>query len=245
MALSRKSDITPEEQLLRLIEKPPGLADSSGQSEDAGTGLGFSKKGASRNLAGLIFAWPSRLAGGLRDKFSLKTVNLLCLVLVMILFGYAIWSAVAAETADVEDPSSNIPGVLDLTGAPDINRYYEEINKRSIFADMYKPPEVEVSSKPVAVTPVSSVVEIKPVMSDALKNVKLVGIIWEPQLLADGLILIDDGSEIRCLSRREMFRAKLEQSGEIKYINIEIKDIFKDRVVLKYEDNEQDLMLKD
>jgi hypothetical protein len=111
---------------------------------------------------------------------------------------------------------------------------------------MYKPPVVEISKTPAAISvTVSAATEIKPVISEALKNIKLIGIVWEPQSVASGLVLIDDGSEIRCLARSEMFRTKLEQAGDMKYISIEVKEIFKNKVLLKYEGDEQELVLKD
>jgi len=184
---------------------------------------------------------------GLGKNISLKTVNRFCLVVITVLLGYAVWSVVSAETPVMDEPDIKKTGLVDPAEQLDISEYYSEVDKRDIFMDMYKPPVVE---PPKVTTPGSTltqptIVEAKPAMAEALKNLKLVGVIWEPQSVASGLALIDNGSDVLCLSKGDTFRINVEQAGNMRNVNIEIKEISKDKVTLRYENEEGMLMLTD
>ncbi|MEW6027079.1 MAG: hypothetical protein AB1599_07290, partial [Planctomycetota bacterium] len=148
MALTRKDNITPEEHLLRLIEKPAALEETPSQSDGLTIVLGKKKGFSPKAIVSGILLFPAALAGLIR-KVSLKTVNRFCFVVITMLLGYAIWSAVSAETPAIEEPNVKKWNVEDMSGQPDISEYYSEVDRRDIFMDMYKPPV-----EPPKVTPV-------------------------------------------------------------------------------------------
>ena len=246
MALSRQDNITPEEHLLRLIEKPAGLEETpledSGLTVVLGRKRGFSPKVIVNGL--LILP---ALILGLGKKVSLKTANRFCLGMIVVLLGYAVWGAVSAETPVIKDPDIRESDIKDMTEQPDISNYIDEVDKRDIFVDMYKPPVEPVKTSPgvAPVTTQTTVVEEKPAMAAVMKNLKLVGVIWEPQSVNSGLALIDNGSDVLCLASGDTFRTNVEQAGNMRNINIEIKEISKDKVTLRYENEEETLILTD
>ncbi|MEW6027544.1 MAG: hypothetical protein AB1599_09660, partial [Planctomycetota bacterium] len=82
-------------------------------------------------------------------------------------------------------------------------------------------------------------------ISEVLKHLKLVGIVWEPPYIAKGLVMIEDAGEVRCLAQGETFQTKIEQSGNLKGVRIEIREIFKDKVTLRYENEDAILILSE
>lgn len=244
MALTRKDNITPEEHLLRLIEKPAGLEESPSQKDGLTVILGKKKGFSARVVINWMLLFPAAFMG-FGKRVSLKTVNRFCFVVITILLGYAIWSAVSAETPAIEEPNIRNPRPDDITEQPDISEYYGEVDKRDIFMDMYKPPATDTVKvvQPIVTGVQPAGAEQKPAIAEVLKNLKLVGIAWEPPYLAKGLVMIEDGGEIRCLSQGETFRTKIEQAGNLKSVNVEVKEIFKDKVTLRYENEEDTLIL--
>jgi hypothetical protein len=247
MALRRENNISPEENLLRLIEKPAGVGETPFQDGDLTIVLGKQKGVSPKVIINWLLAFPVIILG-LGKGISLKTVNRFCLVMITVLLGYAVWGAVSAETPVIKEPDIRKSNVDDMTEQPDISNYHSEVDKRDIFMDMYKPPVVE----PVKISPVVSpvivpptVAEAKLAMAEVVKNLKLVGIIWDPQSVASGLVLIDNGSDVLCLARGDTLKTNVEQSGAMRNINIEIKEISKDKVTLRYENEEEMLMLTD
>ncbi|MDI6732742.1 MAG: hypothetical protein QME51_02240 [Planctomycetota bacterium] len=246
MALTRKNDISPEEQLLKLIEKP-----AVGETVRLGEGsinitIGRKKKNNAVKFIAEVISLPIIFIKGTK-RISLKTVNRFCLVAITILLGYAIYSAVSAETPTVEKLSIKDKDVEEID-SPQINDYYEEINKRDVFKDMYVPPPVVV--EPPKVTPVISPAatqEIMPPAQEILKNLKVIGIIWEPPATSNGLVIIENklpgGAVIRCLAVGETFIAKVEVAGNLRDVLIEVKEIQKSKVILKYETGEGSLTI--
>lgn len=245
MALGRKDDITPEEHLLRLIEKPAGVGETPSQDGDLTIMLGRKRGFSPKIVINGLLMFPVIILG-LTKRISLKTVNRFCLVLITVLLGYAIWGAVSADTPVITGPDIKKPNVDDLAEQPDIEGYYKAI-ERDIFMDMYKPPVVEPTkvSPVISITTQPTVAEVKPAISEVLKNLKLIGIIWESQSVTSGLVLIDDKNrgEVFCLARGDTFQTKIEQAGNMRNVNIEIKDISKDKVILLYENEEGTLVL--
>jgi len=166
--------------------------------------------------------------------------------MITVLLGYAIWSVVLAETPAIDEPNIKVPPVVEPEKPPDINEFYEKI-ERDIFMDMYKPPVVETTktspSGPTTVPP--TVPEVKPTISEVLKNLKLIGIIWEPQSVTSGLVLIDNGSDVFCLAIGDTFGTNVEHAGNMRNVNIEVKEISKDKVTLRYENEEETVKLTD
>lgn len=246
MALIRKDNITPEEHLLRLIEKPAGMEETPSQQDGLTVILGKKKGFSPKAIINGILLFPVVFIG-LGKNISLKTVNRFCLVVITVLLGYAVWSVVSAETPALNEPDIKKPKIDDMAEQPDISEYYSEVDKRDIFMDMYKPPVVE----PPRVTTLGStpaqpaVVEPKPAISEVLKNLKLIGVIWEPQSVASGLALIDNGSDVLCLAKGDTLRINVEQAGNMRNVSIEIKEISKDKVILRHENEEGMLMLTD
>ncbi len=246
MALSREDNITPEEHLLRLIEKPAGVGETPSQDGGLTIVLGRKKGFSPKIIINGLLTFPVIILG-LGKNISLKTVNRFCLVMITVLLGYAVWSVVSAETPALNEPDIKKPDIDKVEEQPDISKYIDEVDKRDIFMDMYKPPVVEpvktFPSGPTTVLP--AVPEVKPALSEVLKNLKLVGIIWEPQSVTSGLVLIDNGSDVLCLARGDTFRINVEQAGNMRNVSIEIKEISKDKVTLRYENEEGILMLTD
>ncbi|MBI5778824.1 MAG: hypothetical protein HZA49_05155 [Planctomycetes bacterium] len=246
MALSRQDNITPEEHLLRLIEKPAGLEETPSPNDGLTIVLGKKKRLGPRVVINGIILFLAAFVG-FGKQISLKTVNRLCLVVITVLLGYAVWSVVSADTSVIEEPNIRNPRPDDITEQPDISEYYSELDKRDIFMDMYKPPVIETVRTPAFVPTgtQSTSAEPKPAIADVLKNLKLIGVIWEPQSAASGLALIDNGSDVLCLAKGDTFRINVEQAGNMKNVNIEIKEISKDKVTLRHENEDGILMLTD
>jgi hypothetical protein len=83
-------------------------------------------------------------------------------------------------------------------------------------------------------------VEVKTPIVEVLKKLKLIGVTWEPQ---PAIALIADDKYIHCKKEGETFITKVEESGNTKDALIEIKEISKDKVILKYENEEGFLTL--
>ena len=246
MALTRKDNVTPEENLLRLIEKPAVIGDIQHQTEDAAFPIGDRKRNWLNPLVLIsrFFLLPI-LFLRLGKRLSLKSVNKIGLVVLTLLLGYAIWNIVSAESTSVpqleikKEPISVPQPILQ----PDITVYYQMVDDRDIFKDMYKAPVVEITKPPVTSTITQSPVapEIQPSIGAILKNLKLIGVIWEPK---PSMVLIDDaGKDTHCLEQGGSFITKIEESGNTKNVLIEIKEISKDKVILKYENEEGFLTL--
>ena len=244
MALRREDNITPEENLLRLIEKPAGVGETPSQDGGPTILLGRKRVSGPKIIINRLLAFPVIILG-LGKRISLKTVNQFCLVMIAVLLGYAVWGAVSAEMPVVQAPDIRKINVEDMTKQPDIETIYPEIDKRDIFMDMYKPPAVEPPKVSTSTTTQTTAAEAKPAMAEVLKNLKLVGIIWDPQSVTSGLILIDNGSDVLCLARGDTFKTNIEQSGAMRNVNIEIKEISKDKVTLRYGNEEETLILTD
>lgn len=246
MALIRKDNITPEEHLLRLIEKPAGMEETPSQQDGLTVILGKKKGFSPKAIINGILLFPVVFIG-LGKNISLKTVNRFCLVVITVLLGYAVWSVVSAETPVMDEPDIKKTGLVDPAEQLDISEYYSEVDKRDIFMDMYKPPVVETTktspSGPITVPP--TVPEVKPTISEVLKNLKLIGIIWEPQSVTSGLVLIDNGSDVFCLAIGDTFGTNVEHAGNMRNVNIEVKEISKDKVTLRYENEEETVKLTD
>ena len=245
MAFGRKDNITPEEHLLRLIEKPAGVEETPSQNGGLTVVLGRKRGFSPKIIINGLLAFPVIILE-LGKRISLKTVNRFCLVMITVLLGYAIWSVVLAETPAIDEPNIKVPPVVEPEKPPDINEFYEKI-ERDIFMDMYKPPVVETTktspSGPITVPP--TVPEVKPTISEVLKNLKLIGIIWEPQSVTSGLVLIDNGSDVFCLAIGDTFGTNVEHAGNMRNVNIEVKEISKDKVTLRYENEEETVKLTD
>jgi len=246
MALFRKDNVTPEENLLRLIEKPTVIGQSQLRTEDAIFPVGERKKNWLNPLV-LIrrFLLLPILFLRLGKNLSLKSVNKISLVVIVLLLGYAIWNIVYSESTAVLQPEIIKVPVKDIPRLPDITSYYQMFDEReSIFKDMYKAPVVDAVKPPVTATNTQPAVapEVKTLIDEVLKKLKLIGVIWEPK---PSLVLIKEESrtEIHCLKQGESFITKVEESGNVKDALIEIKEISKDQVVLKYENEERFLTL--
>jgi hypothetical protein len=244
MALTRKDNVTPEENLLRLIEKPAIIGETKLQAEDADASPDEGKRNRLNLRRLLLFATGLFLRSG--KNLSLKSVNKLALMVITLLLGYAVWNFVTAESAVVPQPETKkIPGDNTIHQS-DITLYYRMVDERDIFKDMYKTPGIETPITPVTQTTTTTqppvVPEVKTPITEVLKSLKLIGIIWEPK---PSMVLIDDAvrKDVYCLEQGESFITKVEESGNTKDALIEIKEISKDKVIIKYENEEGFLTL--
>jgi len=163
-----------------------------------------------------------------------------------VLLGYAVWGVVSAETPVIEKPDMRKSDVVNMAEQPDIEVYTDPVEERDIFMDMYVPPPDPVKTAPVIVTtPQATNGEVRPAIAEVIKNLKLVGVIWDPQSVNSGLVLIDNSNDVLCLARGDSFRVNVEQAGNTINANVEIKDIAKDKVTLWYENEERTLILTD
>lgn len=245
MALTRKDNVTPEENLLRLIEKPAVIGETQRQTEDAAFPIGDRKKNWLNPLVliSCFFLLPIIFLR-LGKKLSLKSVNKIGLVVLTLLLGYAIWNIVSAESTSVPQLEIKKVPIDDIQHNSDITLYYQMVDDRDIFKDMYKAPVVEITKPPVTSTTTQPTVvpEVQTSIIAILKNLKLIGVIWEPK---PALVLIDDvlRKDTYCLEQGGSFITKIEESGNTKDVLIEIKEISKDKVILKYENEEGFLTL--
>ncbi|MFC1667328.1 hypothetical protein ACFL0P_05670 [Candidatus Omnitrophota bacterium] len=231
--MAQKRDVTPEKQLLKLIEDPKAKNAKTRAYTFKHQGLSFF------SLAG----WKGRVSfvkenfkgwfkgGGLRSS-DIKVINKalgLCSFLLMVYFGHNIYiSMINLKVSpdlkvkiqqDLKAPS--LPEVSRLKNA--VSYYLEKVRQRNIFV---------IGARRVARTDISEpgLAKSKPpsaTIIEAVQHLRLAGISWS----SDPDAMIEDTN-----ASRTFFVKRGEMIGEAK-----VQAIFKDKIVLSYDGEEIEL----
>ncbi len=213
--------LTPEEQLLKLIEK-----DNQG-----GTGEIKRRKRFSFTFSGLkgikfflgkgIRRYLKKVKAGLKEP-NLKVINKTFLILSVVLLGYSIISLIFGRY-DMRKVYKNIQPIKEkwLTQKVETKErpylhYLEMARRRNIFSPI---PLKEESEKPK--------IEKKQ-LQEIMQDLKLVGISWGKESIA----MVESKKE-----KRTYFLKKGDNIGQFK-----ISDILEDRVILDYKGELIELM---
>lgn len=217
-----KKKITPEEQLLELIEKGSRL-------EAVGIGKrrrGLGALGDIGRFLGFLKRWLVKATGKTKKTLrqpNLKTINSLLLILCVVLIVFSVADFILTETniervykrarkekyKELKEEKKIIPRSFLY--------YLEMVQRRNIFSPIALAREKEVKK------------EIK--KEDLVKitaNFNLVGISWG----AEPTAMVEDKAD-----KKTYF---LKRGDEIK--RFRVKDILEDRVILLYDGNELELM---
>ncbi len=225
--------ITPEQQLLKLIEESNKA--SKGASP---TTVGRPAKGLHRfslakipgALIGRLSFW--RRAGGKRRSTAKKTsvnitdMNKTLSIAVVCLLAYVLFDA-AASARNLQRPPNFVPP-KDMKTAfkkevieplKESSYYLQKVSSRDIFKEGKK-VEAAKQEQP----PQNAVTET----AEAVKNLALVGISWS----SDPDVIIEDKAH-----QRTFFVKRGQMVGD----GVKVEAIFKDHVVVTFEDREYEL----
>ena len=216
---------TPEQQLLKLIEE-------KGQS-GKGPAAPPAAKGSLKKLPGAFLGRLSfirrsgkkRSTAGHPVSVDIADVNKILYAAVGCLFVYVVFDAVASA-AHLRQPPNFVPpkdmkvAFTKDTIAPlqETSYYLQKVSSRDIFREGKKEAAPEVKPAENAV--------VEP--SEAIKNLALVGISWS----ANPDAIIEDKAH-----QRTFFVKRGQMVGE----DVKVEAIFKDHVVVTYEDHEYEL----
>ncbi len=214
-----KQGFTPEEQLLRLIDKGDEVAKFRQKKK---LFLNFSGlKGFWRFLTKGISRPLTRLIKGLRDP-NLKTLNRVFFVLSVVLLGYAVVAFVFGrpDIKAVYEKSRLMKWrqseQKEVSEARPFLHYFEMVNRRNIFS-------------PIALKETKSNKEVKKKqLQEMIGELDLVGISWSK----DPVAMIEDSK-----TKKTYFLKKGMKINKFK-----IEDILKDRVILSFEGGEIELI---
>lgn len=231
--MAQKRDVTPEKQLLKLIEDPKAKNAKARAYTFKHQGLSFF------SLAG----WKGRVSfakenfrgwfkGGRLRSSDIKVINKalgLCSFVLAAYFGHNIYISMV-DLKGTQDLKVKIQQDLKAPGLPEasalknsVSYYLEKVRQRNIFAiDAEGPARADVSesgdSKPRP--PSATIIE-------AVQHLRLVGISWS----SDPDAMIEDTK-----ASRTFFVKRGEMIGEAK-----VQAIFKDKIVLSYKGEEMEL----
>jgi type II secretory pathway component PulC len=226
--MAEDKQTTPEQQLLKLIEGQP-IPGKSGAAQAKGPSRPSISKLPGAFLGRLAF-W-KRKAGknpSYRKRFSfgLAEVNKLLVWTAAVLLVYVIFDAVAAARS-IQRPLNFIPpkdlrAVIQKNSiAPleETSYYLQKVSARDIFKEGHsnETPKVETPAPAVSAAAV-----------EVIQNLALVGISWSSNPDA---IIEDKGHQ------KTYFVKRGQMVGE----DVKVEAIFKDHVVLTYEDREYEL----
>lgn len=224
--------LTPERQLLNLIEEPQGQKTVFKSELIKRKGLSLFSPGAWLGRVSFFnLKFKDWFKPGAFRKPDIKLVNSLLGLFAFLLGGYLIF-AFSASSAALKKGLSGIE-----TGSSEANRagtsavkasilkaasyYLEKARGRDIFQMV---SDEEPRSKAVVRSgPVSQRI------TELTKNLRLVGISWS----ADPDVMIEDTN-----TQRTFF---LKKGQIIESINVKVEAVFKDKVVLTYEGEEAEL----
>ena len=219
--------VTPEKQLLKLIEG------ESKEGEKNPLEQARLKRGALNMLSfGALFARFSffkratqkKISSPPKFSLSFRLVNRILVVVVACFFVYAFTDVVASAVSLGRIP--NIVPQKELPGAGSENKasplkeesyYLQKVNSRDIFKE-YKESEPKKEKKDVK----------QAEENEAVKNLSLVGISWS----ADPDVIIEEK-----VQQRTYFVKRGQMVGN----NVKVEAVFKDKVVLSYDDQEFEL----
>lgn len=229
---------TPEEQLLRLIEGP-GSQETLVPGGETETETGKPRFGLGLRLRN---AFSAMVRGGL----SLKTLNRFLVLITVGLVIYLTWEFAATQptyddTSLTARPAGEIKEIPEKHGWD----YTDVVSARNPF----KPVEEKKVETPLVVQPIidtTQPLEEPPQrvtkLDEIINTLRLRGINWEP---APAIVIIEDDNinSTHVLAQDEMLKTKSIVGGRTLEIQIKVKKISRDRVVLSYENEERELIL--
>jgi hypothetical protein len=230
--MAENEQSTPEQQLLKLIEGQgvPGKAGPGAKSPAKPKGASFSFSRVRQTLAASLSFWKrgakKRSYAAKRAMFTISEVNKALVVATGFLFLYVVFDAVASARnlqrpttfAPMKDGRPKIPKE---TVAPleETSYYLQKVGARDIFREGKK-QESAVQQAPSAAVVTED--------AEAVRSLALVGISWSSNPDA----IIEDKSK-----QRTYFVKRGQEVGD----GVKVEAIFKDHVVVTYEDREYEL----
>jgi len=229
--MAENKPITPEQQLLKLIEgqgKPDAEGkNASGKPKGRGVSGGSFAKIPSAILAKLSF-WKRRAkkkSFTRRSPFSIGEVNKALVAATVVLFIYVVFDA-AASARNLQRPPNFAPmkeaktKLLKETVQPlgESSYYLQKVSSRDIFHEGRV--ESPVKAAPAAVDTMQT--------AEAIEGLALVGISWSSNPDA----IIEDKAK-----QRTYFVKRGQDVGD----GVRVEAIFKDHVVVTFEDREYEL----
>lgn len=214
-----ENPLTPEENLLRIIEGPPGAARAM-------------QRGRPRPPLDPRLAWrlfQTKYLTGWIKALSFRNMNIVLLALggcaTLFLIGDFVSGFPRSDALARLEQAAKTSSIGDLTieRIPPVAVFLQEITERNIFALIAAPAPVE----PAVTAQATQAALSSQVLQDAVKSMRVVGILWSetPQAIleevADGRThLVNRGSTIK---------------------QVRVKDILKDRVILSYDNKDVEI----
>ncbi len=234
--MAEDKSLTPEQQLLKLIEesnKPgktaPASQDSAPQAAKIRKPSGFSSGKIPGQLLGMFSFWKRRAnkPKSVRRKaaINIADVNKALIILAGFLCLYVVFDA-AASARNVQRPPNFVPGKDMMVPfqkdavepLQESSYYFQKISSRDIFKE--GPKEVAPKEEKVMEAPAAT--------AEAIQNLALVGISWSKNPDA----IVEDKSQ-----QRTFFVKRGQMIGD----NVKVEAIFKDHVIVSFEDREYEL----
>jgi hypothetical protein len=217
-----EQNLTPEENLLRIIESPQG------QTPHGGRGMGARLRRGSD-----VKAYLSEMQKGLLDQaqkfFTLRAASLalisaggLATLFLVVDFWVGLPKSDFIDRLEQEARATDL-GDLSVGQIDPLPVYVQEIKGRNMFA-----LTASTSTTTQAATPQETKDQaIQSVLQDLITNYKVVGIIWSevPQAIIEDV----PGGRTFTVNRGSMVKVA------------RVKDILKDRVILSYDDKDIEL----
>lgn len=234
--MAEDKSLTPEQQLLKLIEETnktskaaPVPQASVPKSVKIRKPSNFSLAKIPGQILGMFSFW-KRNAHKTRSTHRKTAINIAdvnkgLIVLAGFLFLYVVFDA-AASARNVQRPPNFVPGkdmMVPFQKDPveplqESSYYFQKISTRDIFKEGAKevaPKEEKVMEAPAAT-------------AEAIQNLALVGISWSKNPDA----IVEDKSQ-----QRTFFVKRGQMIGD----NVKVEAIFKDHVIVSFEDREYEL----
>lgn len=225
--MAEDKSLTPEQQLLKLIEDPnkPGKAKAPAAA--------FAAPGRTKGIFGAILGRISffkriskKKTLKSRSSFSVASVNKLLYVAAGCLMVYVVFDAAASAMNLKRPPNFAPPKEMRMVSAKvpveplkETSYYLQKVSSRDIFKEGKKVVEAPVEGKAD-----NSAAEA----NEVIQGLALVGISWSSNPDA----IIEDKR-----SQRTFFVKRGQSVGD----NVKVEAIFKDHVVVNYEDREYEL----
>jgi hypothetical protein len=210
--MPEQAPLTPEENLLRIIESPKDAVRSMRPRPRVNFDVNLSLK-----------MMQVKYGDKVKKLATLKSLNLIFLAFGLVATFYMFvdfWAGMPKEEAMSRLETSAkaaFIGDLNVEQLKPEEAYAQEITSRNIFALSAPPPAV----------PATAVIKPNPVIEDIITAYRLVGIIWSesPQAILEdtktnSTTLVNRGSDLK---------------------GARIKDILKDRVILSYDNKDIEL----
>ncbi len=215
-------NLTPEENLLRIIESP-------GQAPRGGRGMGRPRRGIDPQMQ--LRLLKKAILDRAQKIFTLRTANISLIVaggvatlFLVVDFWVGLPKSDFLDNLEAEARAADL-GDLSIGQISPLPVYLQEIKGRNIFALTAPAPK---GPQPDTLTPEQIRTQaVQEAIQDIITNYKVVGIIWSetPQAIIEDVaaghtFMVNRGSMVKVAR---------------------VKDILKDRVILSYDDKEIEL----